>query len=75
MEHYWCLRWLVQEKVTEATATVVRENVVRFDGLPLTMRVADLPSLGSEARVRLAIGRIDLLEATLEVRYAGPATG
>jgi len=75
MEHYWCLRWLVQEKLAEATATVVRENVVRFDGLPLTMRVADLPSLGPDARVRLAIGRIDLLEATLEVRYAGPAAG
>ena len=75
MEHYWCLRWLIQENVTEASATVVRENVVRFDALPLTVRVADLPPVGADARVRLAIGRIDLLEATLEVRYAGPAAG
>jgi exoribonuclease-2 len=75
MERYWCLRWLIQEKVAEACATVVRENLVRFDALPLTLRVADLPPLGADARVRLAIGRIDLLEATLEVRYAGPAAG
>ena len=75
MEHYWCLRWLVQENVTEATATVLRENLVRFDALPVVMRIADLPSFAPETRVRLAVGRIDLLAATLEARYAGQATG
>jgi exoribonuclease-2 len=74
MEHYWCLRWLIQEKVSETTATVIRENLVRFDALPLVLRVADLPSLASETRVRLLIGRIDLLEATLEARYGGLAS-
>jgi exoribonuclease II len=73
MEHYWCLRWLVQENVTETTATVLRENLVRFDALPVVMRIADLPSLAPETRVRLAMGRIDLLAATLEARYAGQA--
>jgi exoribonuclease-2 len=73
MEHYWCLRWLLQEHVSETTATVMRENLVRFDALPLIIRVADLPPLASDARVRLFIGRIDLLAATLEARYAGPA--
>jgi exoribonuclease-2 len=73
MEHYWCLRWLLQENVTEAAATVMRENLVRFEGLPVVMRIADLPSLAPETRVRLAIGRIDLLAATLEARYAGQA--
>ena len=71
MEHYWCLRWLLQERVTETTATVIRENLVRFDRLPLVVRLADLPALGPEAHVRIAIGRIDLLAATLECRYAG----
>ncbi len=32
MEHYWCLRWLLQEGVTETTGTVIRENLVRFEG-------------------------------------------
>jgi exoribonuclease-2 len=75
MEHYWCLRWLIQQPVHEATATLLRENLVRFDALPLVLRVADVPPLAPESRVRLSIGRIDLLEATLEARYAGPAAG
>ena len=73
MEHYWCLRWLVQEGIAETTATVLRENLVRFDALPLALRIADLPSLAPESRVRLVIGRIDLLEGALEARYGGPA--
>jgi exoribonuclease-2 len=70
MEHYWCLRWLLQERMTEMTATVLRENLVRFDALPVVTRVADLPPLAADTRVRLVIGRIDLLAATLETRYA-----
>jgi exoribonuclease-2 len=73
MEHYWCLHWLIQEKVTETTATVMRENLVRFDALPLVVRVADMPALAADTRVRLVMGRIDLLAATLETRYAGLA--
>jgi exoribonuclease-2 len=72
MEHYWCLRWLLQEDLREATASVVRDNLVRFDALPLYVRVADLPAAAGP-RVRLAIGAVDLLGATVEVRYAGGA--
>ena len=74
MEHYWCLRWLLQEKMTETTAHVIRDNLVRFAHLPIVMRLADLPgSTAPDTAVRVAIGRIDLLAATLECRYAGPA--
>ncbi|MDP3138929.1 MAG: RNB domain-containing ribonuclease, partial [Burkholderiaceae bacterium] len=30
MERYWCLRWLLQEQVHTVTASVLRENLVRF---------------------------------------------
>jgi exoribonuclease-2 len=73
MEHYWCLRWLLQEGLTQTTGTVLRDNLVRFDALPLVTRVADLPALPADGRVRLAIGRVDLLAATFETHYAGPA--
>ena len=71
MEQYWCLRWLVQENITETTASVIRDNLVRFDRMPLMQRLADLPPQPPETGVRVAIARIDLLNATLECRYAG----
>jgi exoribonuclease-2 len=71
MEHYWCLRWLLQEDVTEVVARVIRDNLVRFERLPLVVRVADLPPQAADTAVRLAISRIDLLAATLDCRFAG----
>ncbi len=71
MEHYWCLRWLVQEHIAETMGSVIRDTLVRFDRLPLVVRLPDLPALAPETRVRIAIGRIDLVAATLECRYAG----
>jgi exoribonuclease-2 len=71
MEHYWCLRWLLQQRSAEEAATVIRENLVRFDRLPLVMRLADLPNAAPGTPVRVAIGAIDLLAATIECRVAG----
>ena len=69
MEHYWCLRWIAQEKVTQIDATVLRENLVRFDGLPLVVRVPSLPALDAGARVRLALGTPDLIARTLDCSW------
>ena len=71
MEHYWCLRWLVQEGVHEATGTVDREGVARLEAIPLRIRLADLPPLPQGTPVRVQVIRVDLLEAVLEARYAG----
>jgi exoribonuclease-2 len=65
MEHYWCLRWLAQENVTETEATVLRETLVRLDGLPLAVRVPSLPELEPGTRVRLAVEPPDLIERTV----------
>lgn len=69
MENYWCLRWLVQESVAEASAVVVRENLVRLEDLPLAVRVPSLPALAAGSRVRLAIESVDLLERSLACAY------
>jgi exoribonuclease-2 len=65
MEAYWSLRWLLQEDISEIDATVLRENLVRLEGLPLRLRVASLPELEPGSRVRLEVREIDLLECTL----------
>jgi exoribonuclease-2 len=74
MEHYWCLRWLLQEGVAECTATVIRETLVRFDGLPLVMRLPDATGIPG-SKIRVGIVRIDLLQPAIECRCLGPAGG
>ncbi len=69
MENYWCLRWLLQEGVVEARAVVQRDNLVRFEGLPLGARVPSLPVLDPGTRVRIAIGEVDLIERTVACMY------
>ena len=74
LETYWALRWLVQENVKEITGTVVRENLVRLDGLPLAVRVASLPPLDADTPVRLVVDEIDLIECKAHWRSVMPAT-
>jgi len=69
METYWCLRWLLQEQVEQADAIVLRERVVRFATLPLTVAVPSLPALEPGTRVRIDVGGVDLIERGLSCSY------
>jgi exoribonuclease-2 len=69
METYWSLRWLLQENIRDVDATVLRENLVRLDGLPLVVRVSSLPDTGAGTRVRLGVKSIDLLERVIDCTY------
>jgi exoribonuclease-2 len=75
MEGYWSLRWLQQEKVAALGGTVLRENLVRLDGLPLVTRVSSLPALDPGARVGLEIGAIDLIERAVSCVYRETLAG
>ena len=75
MERYWCLRWLVQEGVHVAKAEVVRDNLVRFRGLPLYVKVPSVPSsLPAGTEVELEVVDVDLVDAEVRCRYRPPQT-
>jgi exoribonuclease-2 len=62
LERYWTLRWLIQEEVSEVTASVIRDDLVRFDSLPMVTRAPSVMGVAAGARVRLALSAIDLLD-------------
>jgi exoribonuclease-2 len=69
MEKYWCLYWLLQEDIKTTRAIVIRENYVKFDYLPLVIRVPSLPEIFPEVFVELEILQIDLLELTVNTKF------
>lgn len=62
IERYWMLRWLIQEDVHEVTASVIREDLVRFDRLPMVTRAPSVMGVAPGSKVKLAISGIDLLD-------------
>ena len=73
MEKYWGLRYLLQEGLTEVTATVIRENLVRFENLPLITRAVALPELAPGTRVVLGLRDIDPLALEVICPFVGLA--
>ena len=69
MEFYWCLRYIQQENITKLTAHVIRENLVRFDRLPMVQRINDMPSQPAGMQVILSVAEVDLFEPALHVRF------
>lgn len=69
MERYWVLRWLLQENVNAVTASVIREDLVRFDTLPMVTRAPSVMGVAPGTRVRLTISDIDLLDVAFHAEY------
>ena len=69
METYWTLRWLRQEGIQSLQAVVLRENLVRLEGLPLVVRINAAPTLDPATRVRLEVSGVDLIERTAVWTY------
>jgi exoribonuclease-2 len=65
IERYWTLQYLEQNDIRELTGNVMKEGLVRAEGLPLVFRAVGAESLPRGAGVRVRIGGTDLL--TLDV--------
>jgi len=69
MERYWCLRWLEQENVRVLEASVIRDNLVRCNQLPLVIRVPSLRDVAGGDQVRIALSHLDLWDITLRADF------
>lgn len=68
MERYWVLRWLQQQNVKQMPATVIKEDLVRFDLAPFVMRVPGLGELERNQKLLLDIIAINELDLSIEAR-------
>jgi exoribonuclease-2 len=77
IERYWTLRHLQQNGTTELRATVVKDDLVRADELPLVLSAVGVQGLARGAAVRIKLGEIDEItlhaSATLIERLDQPA--
>ncbi|CAG7599701.1 ribonuclease catalytic domain-containing protein [Candidatus Vallotia tarda] len=61
MEHFWCLRWLKQERRNRVVATIVKDGVVRLEEVPLLLHVQGLGVHARGVRVLIEVIAIDEL--------------
>ncbi|QDF95847.1 ribonuclease II [Azoarcus sp. DD4] len=69
MERYWCLRWLRQAAAGPVEATVLRDNVVKLEAIPLVFKVPSMPLQLPGSRVRLVVEGSDLLDVEIQARF------
>ncbi|MGA0926974.1 MAG: ribonuclease catalytic domain-containing protein, partial [Burkholderiaceae bacterium] len=61
MERYWTLQYVLQNQVTEVTATLIKDDLVRADELPLVLNVVGASGLPRGAHVRVTLSAPDLM--------------
>ncbi|MCH7344325.1 RNB domain-containing ribonuclease [Pelomonas sp. CA6] len=65
IERYWTLRYLQQQGITELSAAVLKDGLVRADTLPLVFRALGCENLPRGSHVKVRITGLD--ELTLDV--------
>ncbi|MCP2040611.1 exoribonuclease-2 [Neisseria sp. HSC-16F19] len=70
MEAYWSLVYIREQGLRELTAVVLKEELVRIEGLPLVARATGIPfETLPKTRIKLAVGAIDLATQSIGLQY------
>ena len=70
MEAYWSLVYLQQQGTSELTATILKEDLVRIEGLPLVTRVTGIPfDALPKSQVLLKITELDPEKQFIALNY------
>lgn len=69
MEHYWSLRYFLQENITQVNATFTFKCNVQLDGVPIQLDISHLSTMQPAGTViKLAISDINLINQTFNYR-------
>lgn len=70
MEAYWSLVYLQQQGISETTATILKEDLVRLEGLPLVTRAVGIPfDALPKSQVLLKITELDPEKQFISLNY------
>lgn len=70
MEAYWSLIYIQQEQLQELTAQLIRDDLVRIEGLPLVSRVNGVPvDAMPKCRMKVSITGIDPIQVSVGLNY------
>lgn len=74
MEAYWSLVWLEQTQTKELYAFVLKEDLVRIDGLPLVARATGVPmEILPKTRVKLLVNDVQSEQQFVALKYVNIA--
>ncbi len=66
LERYWCLRYFEQEAISHFDGAMIRDELVRANGLPLVVKLAKNPELPPKTPVRVQVGALNYWEVSGE---------
>lgn len=70
MESYWALVYLQQENIKEINGMLLKDDLVRLDGIPLVARATGIPmEITPKTAIKLAITEIDTEQQFIALRY------
>ena len=74
LEAYWSLVYLQQENIRETDAVLLKDDLVRLEGVPLTARATGIPlEIAPKTRIRLAVSDIDSEKQFVALKYLNVA--
>ena len=66
LERYWCLRYFEQERISQFDGAMIRDELVRANGLPLVVKLIKNPELPPKTAVRVQIGALNFWDVSGE---------
>ena len=75
LERYWCLRYFEQEGISQFDGAMIRDELVRANGLPLVVKLAKNPELPPKTPVRVQVGELNYWDVSGEFSRVEPPDG